>query len=167
MDGTTDYIRRFDEMFYQAAGLSLAAGLVHVFASYGYWEVWWGYATFFLLVAMLQVSYGIVLFMRPWHYERSGGARVGGEGRARARSFLMLGVVGTAALVALWLFAHVIVVPFGPSAGQREPVTFLSVVALIVMAAQTVYGVHLMREIDRAFGRAGAYAVDVDAPREE
>ncbi len=167
MESAGDTVRRFDEMFYQAAGLSVAAGLVHVFASFTYWEEWWGYGTFFLLLALLQVTYGIVLFMRPWHYERSGDARVGGEGRARARSFLALGAVATAAIVALWLFAHLIAVPFGPHAGQREPITFLSVVALIVMAAQAGYLTHLIREIDKGYAGAGAYVKEVDAPCED
>ncbi len=167
MESSTGNVRRWDEMFYQAAGLSVAAGLVHVFASYQYWEIWWGYATFFLLLALLQVSYGIILFMRPWHYEHSGEARVAGEGRARTRFFLTFGAAATAALVALWLFAHVIAVPFGPSAGQREPITFLSVVALIVMAAQAGYLAHLVRLIDKGSHAAGAYAVEVDAPCDE
>jgi hypothetical protein len=48
-----------------AVGLALGAALVHVWAMPGHFAEWWGYGAFFLLVAVAQGLYGLVLLARP------------------------------------------------------------------------------------------------------
>jgi hypothetical protein len=71
-------------VFLYAAPLSLIAALTHAWAMPEHFEEWWGYGSFFLIVAAAQACYGLALM------------------RWRGRSLLLLGVVGNLALVSLW-----------------------------------------------------------------
>lgn len=134
---------RFDDMRNLVAVLSLVSGILHFVATFEYVGVWAGYAIFFMLVALAQAAYGLAMFFQPWASDR----RV--QSGAGERLFLQLGAIATGAIVLLWFFAHLVTTPIGPQAGERQPITLLSVAAVVAMAAQTWYLVRLIRVQDR------------------
>jgi hypothetical protein len=133
---------------FQAAGVSLAAGMLHLFATFDYWAVWAGYALFFMVVALLQVTYGLAMFFQPWAPRKPGSERP--ADKSGERLFLLAGALVTGAIVVLWLFAHLAATPIGPQAGERQPITLLSVAAVVAMAVQTWYLLRLIRLLDGA-----------------
>ena len=97
-------------VLYAAAGLSLIAALIHVWAAPEHFEEWWGYGTFFLVCAVLQGLYAPVLLRRP------------------GRPVLLLGAAVNLAVVILWLVTRTTGIPhFGPHAGEVEAAGVLDV----------------------------------------
>ena len=97
-----------------------------------YLSEWWGYGFFFTLAALAQITYGLVLFMRPWAYDETGGSRAGG---GYAKAIYAAGACGNLAIIGLYIITRVVGVPFfGPAAGQVEPVTALSLTVTIIEA---------------------------------
>ena len=134
-----------DGAVYLAALLSLATGIAHAMVMAEYWNEWWGYGAFFILAALGQMMYGLLLFIQPWRYDATGGMNGGGY-RAARRVFLA-GAWANASIVALYTVTRTIGVPvFGPEAGQVEPVTALS---LIVQIAELLLIACLVRAIRR------------------
>ncbi len=110
--------RRIRTIPYVAAGLSLAAALIHLIAMPEHFEEWWGYGAFFLVTAVFQAAYGAVLLrrLRPW--------------------LLYLGIAVNLGVIALWLVTRTASVPFfGPHAGEVEDVGALDVAATSVELA--------------------------------
>ncbi len=110
--------RRIRTSPYVAAGLSLAAALIHLIAMPEHFEEWWGYGAFFLVTAVFQAAYGAVLLrrLRPW--------------------LLYLGIAVNLGVIALWLVTRTAGVPFfGPHAGEVEDVGALDVAATLVELA--------------------------------
>ncbi|MDP9479824.1 MAG: DUF305 domain-containing protein [Actinomycetota bacterium] len=103
---------------YAAATLSIVAALIHLVAMPEHFEEWWGYGTFFLVVAVFQGAYGAALLRRwrPW--------------------LLYLGVATNLGVVALWLVTRTAGIPFfGPHAGEVEDVGALDLAATSVELA--------------------------------
>lgn len=117
---------------YWAAGLSVGAGLVHGWVTPGHLSEWWGYGLFFLFAGLIQGGYGLLLLMRPWQYDETGGFRSSGDRLVRQydRLAYQLGILGNAAVVALYVVTRTIgIPPLGPEAGEVEPVTLIDVVS--------------------------------------
>ena len=113
----------FDEpvLIRTAVFLSISAGLLHGLNVREHLAEWWGYGLFFLFAAAGQFVYGLVLIVRPWNYDQTGGRRDGG---VYARRFYLAGAAGNAFLIALYLVTRTVGIPaLGPDAGQREPFT--------------------------------------------
>lgn len=111
---------------YWAAGLSLVAGLVHGAVTPDHLSEWWGYGLFFFSAALAQGGYGLLLLLRPWRYDETGGLRPDEDPSARQsdRVAYQVGVAGNAAVVALYVVTRTVGIPFfGPEAGEVEPVT--------------------------------------------
>ena len=53
-------------LLYAAAGLSIFAALVHGIVTPEHFEEWWGYGTFFMTAALVQLFYGLLLIFQPW-----------------------------------------------------------------------------------------------------
>ncbi len=88
-----------------AAGLSLLAAAVHLWVVPGHLAEWWGYGTFFVILAVAQGLYALVLPRRP------------------SRALLLLGVAGNLAVAILWLVTRTTGIPLlGPHAGEVEGV---------------------------------------------
>jgi hypothetical protein len=116
-----------------AAGLSLAAGIVHALVVPEYLSEWWGYGFFFTLAALAQITYGLVLFMRPWAYDETGGSR--SESGGYARVVYMAGAFANLAIIGLYIITRAVGIPFfGPAAGKVEPVTALSLTVTVIEA---------------------------------
>ena len=91
-----------------AAALSLLAAGVHLWVVPEHFEEWWGYGTFFLVLAAAQGVYALGLL------------------RSVSLPFLLLGVAGNLAVVILWLVTRTSGVPLlGPHAGEVEGVGVL------------------------------------------
>lgn len=129
----------------RAAALSVAAGAVHGLATAEHLREWWGYGLFFLLAGGAQVLYGVLLLVRPWRYDDSGGVRPD-EGRRHERAFVLAGIAGNAAVVLLYVVTRTLGIPFfGPEAGEVEPVTPVGVVSKALELALIASLVALLR----------------------
>lgn len=110
---------------YLVAALSLTAALLHLWVMPEHFEEWWGYGTFFLIVALGQGFGGIALL------------------RWQTRPLFLLGIGGNLAIVVLWLTTRTAGIPFfGPHAWEVEEVgaidlgcTLAEAVAIITLAA--------------------------------
>jgi len=54
-----------DRTLHVAAALSLLAAIIHLWVMPEHFEEWWGYGTFFLVVALAQGLYALCLLRRP------------------------------------------------------------------------------------------------------
>ncbi len=99
-------------ILYPAAALSLLAALVHLRVMPEHFEEWWGYGAFFLIAAVAQGAYGVVLLLWP------------------RRPLLLLGVGGNLSIIVLYLVTRTVGVPvFGPHAGEAEAIGFTDLCA--------------------------------------
>jgi manganese oxidase len=88
-----------------AAALSLLAATMHLWVVPEHLGEWWGYGTFFVILAVAQGLYALVLLRRP------------------SRPLLLLGVGGNLAVAILWLVTRTTGIPLlGPHAGEVEGV---------------------------------------------
>ena len=95
-----------------AAALSLLAALIHLWVMPEHFEEWWGYGTFFLVAAAVQVLYVPLVLVWP------------------TRMVLLSGIAGNLAIVALYLLTRTVGIPlFGPEAGEVEGFGFVDVCA--------------------------------------
>ena len=91
-----------------AMALSLLAAAAHLWVVPEHLEEWWGYGTFFLVLAAAQGVYAFGLL------------------RHASLPFLPLGVAGNLSVVILWLVTRTTGVPFlGPHAGEVEEIGIL------------------------------------------
>jgi manganese oxidase len=105
-------------VFLYAVALSLIAALTHTWVMPEHFREWWGYGSFFLIVAAAQACYGLVLM------------------RWRGRSLLLLGVVGNLSVVSLWAVTRTVGIPFfGPHAGAVERVGAVDLLATVAELA--------------------------------
>lgn len=116
------------------AALSLAAGVLHATVIPEHMSEWWGYGFFFMLAALAQIMYGLLLFLRPWAYDETGAIREHPD--ETARPVYLGGALANLAIIALYLITRTVGIPiFGPDAGSVEPVTAVSVVVTLLEAA--------------------------------
>ena len=64
---------------------------------------WFGYGLFFLVAALAQLLYPVVLLRR-----------------SSSRAVLIAGIVGNALIVGVWAVTHTWGIPVGPAAGEVE-----------------------------------------------
>jgi hypothetical protein len=101
-----------ERTLYAAAALSLLAALIHLWVTPEHFEEWWGYGTFFLVTAAVQVLYAPLVLLLP------------------TRMVLLLGIAGNLAIVGLYLLTRTVGIPFfGPGAGEVEGFGFVDVCA--------------------------------------
>ena len=98
-----------------AALLSVAAAVIHVWVMPEHFEEWWGYGVFFLIAALAQALYAIVIL------------------RAPTPTLLRVGIIGNVAIIALWVVTRTIGIPvFGPHAGEIEAIGAIDVASKLV-----------------------------------
>lgn len=103
---------------YAAAGLSVMAGLLHLLVMPEHFEEWLGYGLFFLIVALAQLVYAVLLLRRP-----------------ASRALLVAGIVGNALIVGFWAFTRTVGVPLGPAAGEVEAIGVVDTVSKLAELA--------------------------------
>lgn len=103
-----------------AGGLSIGAGLLHAALAPEHFQEWWGYGSFFVVVALYQVTYGVALL----NFRGT---------RFLATPFLASGMMVNAALIGMYVVTRTAGVPyFGPLAGERESVGTLDVISKLM-----------------------------------
>ena len=113
---------RADTMIWVAAGLSLFAGVVHWAVSPGYLAYWWGYGFFFIIAGICQIAYALGIFAMQAFAPPAGEAERSSEPPRHA--IYLLGALGKAAIVALYIVTRTIGVPFvGPAEDVVLPLT--------------------------------------------
>lgn len=116
-------------LIYWTAGLSIFALVTHVIDAPDHLAEWWGYGTFFLIVATFQFFYGFALFIRPWRFDGEGNLRQNAD--RYGRPFFILGTTLTGAVIVVYIVTRTTGMPFfGRDAGV-EPVTALSLVPIL------------------------------------
>lgn len=103
---------------YAAAGLSVLAGLLHLLVMPEHFDEWLGYGLFFLVVALAQLLYAVLLLRRP-----------------SSRTVLTSGIVGNALVIGLWAVTRTIGIPLGPEAGEVETIGMVDTVAKVAELA--------------------------------
>jgi hypothetical protein len=99
---------------------ALSAALIHTRVSPQHFAESIGYGAFFVVVALAQASYAVVVLARP------------------SRPIVTAGATGNAAVVVLWLVTRLVAVPLGPDAGEVEGFGVLDVLASALEAAIVV-----------------------------
>lgn len=129
-----------------AAGLSLAAAVMHGLVAPEHLAEWWGYGAFFIAATIAQGGYAILLALQPWRYDPSG-ELLADHGSRAARLIYVAGIAGNAAIIILYLVTRTVGIPFfGPEAGQVEELTPLSVVSKLLEIALIYVLVQLVRQ---------------------
>lgn len=122
--------------------LSAAAGVIHLASAGEHFDVTWAHGTFFAVVGWLQLVVSGFLVLRP------------------SRRVVVLGAALSAAVVAVWLVSRTAGVPFGPGAGEPEPVALADAVATACEAAFLALGLAVAARpalAERPVGRAVAW----------
>lgn len=88
----------------QVALLSAGAAAIHFVVISEHFEEWWIFGLFFAVTAMAQLTWAVLIVTRC------------------SRLLTWSGVVGNAAIVALWIVTRTAGMPLGPDAGTPEPV---------------------------------------------
>lgn len=101
-----------------AGALCLAAAALHAALAGEHLREWWGYGAFFVAASIGQGVYGLVLLALPrappWPP---------GEWRAWRVRMYTVGILGNAAVLALYAVTRTVGIPWlGPAAGEVEPV---------------------------------------------
>jgi hypothetical protein len=136
------------------AVLAAAAGVIHLAFAGEHFDVTWGHGAFFAVVGWAQLALAATLVLRP------------------SRGVLAAGAGLSLAVVAAWLVSRVAGVPFGPGAGEPEPVGLadalatgfevaLAVLALVVLWRPAVAARPVPTGLARPALLAGGLAVAV------
>lgn len=123
----------YAELLRLAAGLSLAAGVVHLLVSPEHLAEWWGYGFFFMIAGLIQIGYALVLFLLPWLVDDTHaffrGALPG------IRPVFSVAAVGNGMIVMLWLVTRTLGIPAGPQAGVVQPLDPISLAVTLAEIA--------------------------------
>lgn len=146
-------------LMYATAALSILAGLIHGLVTPEHFEEWWGYGLFFFVAAFAQVAYGVLLLLRPWAHDETGGERNDPETDRREVTYYIAGIAGNLAIIALWVVTRTAGIPFfGPHAGEVEEVTWISLASKATEAALIVCLIVLIRRTHAPARHTGVMA---------
>lgn len=109
------------------AAASFGAALVHAWVMPSHFAESALYGAFFLVAALGQIGYGVVVLTRP------------------LRGVFAVGAVANSAVVALWLVTRLVAIPLGPAAGTRESFGALDVLASMFELAVVIGALHALR----------------------
>lgn len=105
----------YNRWLFTASLLSSVAGVIHAYYMPEHFEMWVGYGMFFLVATVCQVLLPLVLLaFRPV-----------------PRMVLWAGILGNAAIIAMWIVARTIGLPFGPMTGEVESIGVLDLTSKI------------------------------------
>lgn len=106
-------MRESQKLLHWAAGLSIAAGIVHGLLTDAHFAEWWAYGVFFLVASMAQGVYGFAIGAS---HVMNGEPITTRWPLAARRAWYVAGIVGNVVLVALYVASRTVGV-----AGEREP----------------------------------------------
>ena len=106
--------------------LSILALVAHAIDAPDHLTEWWGYGTFFVIIASFQFFYGFALFLRPWRYDDEGNVKVNAD--RYGRPYFIIGTILTASVIIVYIITRTTGMSFFGSGAIVEPVTPLSLV---------------------------------------
>ncbi len=119
--------KRASMLLYAAATLSLVAALIHAWVMPEHFREWWGYGTFFLVVALAQWFYALALLRWP------------------RRPTFLIGIIGHLAIISLYIVTRTAGIPlFGPHAGEVEGIGLIDLTSKLAELALVIILVALM-----------------------
>lgn len=127
--------------------LSLAAAALHAGLVGEHLREWWGYGYFFIIASLAQGVYGLVLLALPdrpsWEP---------GHWRRFRVKLYSAGIAGNGFVLILYAITRTVGIPFGPAAGEVEPVEALGL-ATKAIELLTVGGLAILLQRARAEAR--------------
>jgi hypothetical protein len=102
------------------AALSMAAAAIHFAVMGEHFAEYVAFGVFFSVVAWLQAMWAVGVTVLP------------------SKRLLLVGLVGNALVVLVWLFSRTTGLPIGPEAGVPEPAAFVDVLSTILEVAIVV-----------------------------
>ena len=99
------------------AALSMAAAAIHFAVMGEHFAEYAAFGVFFSVVAWLQALWAVGVLVLP------------------SRRLLLVGLVGNALVILVWLSSRTIGLPIGPEAGAPEPAAFVDVLSTILEVA--------------------------------
>ena len=129
-----------------AAAGSLAAAAIHAWVVRSHAAHWWGYAAFFVVLAVLQAGYAPLVLRRP------------------TRRVAMAGLGANLSILALYLWSRLVGVPVGPHAGSPEAVGIADLAAagaeiIVVVSLALIARRRLASAARTGTSRSAAFAV--------
>jgi hypothetical protein len=91
--------------------LSVAAGAIHLAVIDAHFREYWLFGVFFVIVALFQVGWGVLILFR------------------QRPAFLWLGGAVNAAVLGIWTLSRTVGLPLGPGAGIPESISLTDLVA--------------------------------------
>lgn len=123
-----------------AALMALAAGIIHLAQIGPHVEESWVFAAFFLIVGIIQVL-AAALLLRTWPVV-----------------WFRVGLVGSAAVIVIWVASRTLGLPFGPEPGEVEAVAAPDAAASLAEAITVVVLALWLRDYAGQSGRTGDVA---------
>jgi hypothetical protein len=108
------------------AVLSACAAVIHFAVLGQHFNEYWLFGTFFLVVGWAQATWAVAVPWRP------------------SRALLWVGVLGNAAVLAVWLASRTTGLPIGPNAGEAESVAGSDLTATVLELAVVAGAVALL-----------------------
>jgi hypothetical protein len=99
------------------AALSMAAAAIHFAVMGEHFAEYLAFGVFFSIVAWFQAVWAVGMIVLP------------------SRGLLLLGLVGNAVVILVWLTSRTVGLPIGPEAGAPEPAAFVDVLSTILETA--------------------------------
>jgi len=99
------------------AALSMAAAAIHFAVMGEHFDEYVAFGVFFSVVAWSQALWAVGVVVLP------------------SRRLLLVGLIGNAVVILVWLISRTIGVPIGPEAGAPEPAAFIDVLSTILEVA--------------------------------
>jgi hypothetical protein len=99
------------------AALSMAAAAIHFAVMGEHFAEYLAFGVFFSVVAWSQAVWAVGVIVRP------------------SRRLLLVGLVGNAVVILVWLISRTTGLPIGPEAGAPEPAAFIDVLSTILEVA--------------------------------
>jgi hypothetical protein len=116
------------------AALSIGAAIIHCVVVVEHWREHWSYGAFFCVSAIAQLVWAVWVLLAP------------------SRIILLLGALGNAAIVLMWVISRTVGIPLGPEAGEREAVAFADTVATMFEILLVIGALHAARSAARPLG---------------
>jgi hypothetical protein len=135
--------RRLCLVSYSVASAAAGAAAIHYAVVAEHFDEWWGFGLFFVSIAVAQLVWAVVVVA------------------SSSRLLMWFGVVGNAAIIALWIVTRTAGTLVGPEPHTPEPVAVADSVATALEVALVVVGTWLLATAPtkRALSRRLAWVV--------
>jgi hypothetical protein len=123
------FMARNTRLIYWAAGLSILALVMHAIDAPDHLSEWWGYGTFFVIIAAFQFFFGFFLLIQPWRYDSEGSTR--DNAGQYGRPYFVLGAVLSTLIILVYIVTRITGMFFLSPEAIVEPVTPLSLLPVV------------------------------------